>query len=337
MRVLILGGTEFLGRHLVDAALQRGHEVTLFNRGQSNPDLFPNVEKLKGNRDGNLHALHGRTWDAAIDTSGYIPRIVRDSVNLLKDAVEHYTFISSISVYADFSQTGMDENGVVETLHDKSNENISEHYGALKALCEQEVTQEFRGRALIVRPGLIVGPFDPTNRFTYWVRRFYQGGSILVPEPRHAKIQFIDARDLANWTIRSVEKHLTGIFNATGPDYELTMGHMVEMLGRFHHSSAEVVWVSEEFLLQEDVREFEELPLWISEKTNWPGFMTIDVKKATDNGLSFRSLEDSILDTLHWELTRQPGLQSTRPQSAGHAGMQREREEQLLHKFFSKS
>jgi len=248
MRILILGGTEFLGRHLVDAALTSGHEVTLFNRGRTNPDLYPDVEKLRGDRDGNLAVLRSRQWDAVIDTSGYVPRVVRQSVELLKEAAQHYTFVSSISVYVDFSRIGMDENASVGTLENVTTENVSEHYGALKALCEQEVQSTFGERALVVRPGLIVGSHDPTDRFTYWVRRFSQGVEVLVPGRCDYPVHLIDVRDLAEWMIRMVENKVSGVFNTTGPEKALTMEKFVGDLVDAIPSPGNATWVSEEFI-----------------------------------------------------------------------------------------
>lgn len=326
MRILILGGTEFLGRHLVDAALANGHEVTLFNRGQTNPELFPDVEKLRGDRDGNLDALRGRNWDAVIDTSGYVPRVVRQSVELLKDTVQHYTFVSSISVYEDFSHVGMDENAPVGTLEDATNENISEDYGALKALCEQEVQAGFGARVFIVRPGLIVGPYDPTDRFTYWVRRFAQGGEVLVPGRRDYPVQFIDVRDLAEWMIRMVENKVSGVFNATGPEKALTMEELIGHLEDVIPSLGNATWVSEEFLESQGVQEWVELPLWISDRTGWPGFTSVNVSRAIAHGLTYRPLRETILDTLRWD--------QTGPQEGNlKAGLSRERELDLLRKW----
>lgn len=332
MRILILGGTEFLGRHLVDAALKKGHEVTLFNRGRTNPDLFPAVEKLRGDRDGNMEALQGRRWDSVIDTSGYVPRIVRQSAELMKGAADHYTFVSSISVYADFRTIGLSETDPVERLNDESDEDIAAHYGALKARCEEEVRKTFGEQTLAVRPGLIVGPYDPTGRFTYWVRRFAQGGDVLVPGRPDYSIQFIDVRDLAQWMIAMEEKRLTGVFNASGPADTLSMEHFVQTLQRVGPKSGKPIWVSENFLLAKGVREFEELPLWISDKANWPGFMTINARKAMDHGLVFRSLEKTILDTLDWEKTRQRGPNRLHDLDNG-PGLSREREEQLLNEW----
>src|SRR5689334_13695101 len=202
MDLLVLGGTVFVGRHLVEAALARGHRVTLFNRGRQNADLFPEAEKLRGDRDGDLSALVGRRWDAAIDVAGRVPRIVRQSAQLLADAVPHYTFISTISVYADYATPNLDESGPLATAADPTTEDPSgANYGPLKVLCEQEVERAFPDRALIIRPGLIVGPYDPTNRFTYWPRRVAQGGGVLAPNGPEQPARFIDVRDLAQWTL----------------------------------------------------------------------------------------------------------------------------------------
>ncbi len=206
MKLLVLGGTVFLGRHLVEAATARGHSVTLFNRGQHNPELYPEVEKLRGDRDSDLSALQGRRWDAVIDTCGYLPRAVRASAELLADAVDHYTFISSISVYADFHTPAMDESAPVGTLADETVEEVTgETYGPLKALCEQAAERALPGRVLNIRPGLIVGPHDPTDRFTYWPVRVARGGEVLAPGRPHVPVQVIDGRDLAEWTVRMVE------------------------------------------------------------------------------------------------------------------------------------
>ena len=219
MKLLILGGTKFLGRHLVEEALARGHEVTLFNRGQLNPELFPEVEKLRGDRDGGLEALRGRRWDAVVDTSGFSPRVVRDSARLLADSVEHYTFVSSQSAYRDTSVPGVDENYPVGTITDerlreaealKQSELTAapffwEIYGALKALCERAAEEEMPGRVLNVRAGLIVGPHDFSDRFTYWPRRVSEGGEVLAPGDPGRQVQFIDVRDLAAWILDMAE------------------------------------------------------------------------------------------------------------------------------------
>ena len=200
MKLLILGGTKFLGRHAVDAALAAGHEVTTFTRGQTNPELHPEIEHLHGDRDGSLDALAGRTWDGVVDTSGYVPRIVRRSAELLRDSVARYVFVSSISAYGDFSAPITEETPVAE-LEDPDTEEIMESYGALKAACERVVEGVYGDRSARVRAGLIVGPFDPTDRFTYWPRRIAAGGTVLAPGDPEAPVQFVDARDLAAWLV----------------------------------------------------------------------------------------------------------------------------------------
>jgi 2'-hydroxyisoflavone reductase len=325
MKLLILGGTVFLGRHLVEAALARGHTVTLFNRGQSNPDLFPEVEKLRGNRDGALTALQGRRWDAVIDTSGYVPRIVRASVELLAESTNHYTFISSISAYADFSTPDFDESAPVGELSDETIEEIDGGaYGPLKALCEQVVEQAMPGRALAVRPGLIVGPYDPTDRFTYWPHRVAQGGNVLAPGRPERPVQFIDARDLAEWALRMVEAGQTGTYHATGPDYSLTMGYLLETCKAVSKSDARFVWVSESCLLQAGAAPWMELPLWVPESDpDMKYFLQANVSKAISAGLTFRPLAETVQDTLAWDATRLADRQ-------WRAGLKPEREQHLL-------
>jgi 2'-hydroxyisoflavone reductase len=206
MDLLVLGGTRFLGRHLVEEALGRGHQVTLFNRGESNPGLFPEVEELRGERGGDLSPLRGRRWDAAIDTSGYLPREVRRSAEILAGSAGHYTFVSSISVYEDFARTGIDEDApVLEPPDPEPVELDWELYGGLKVGCERAVEAAMPGRALVVRPGMIVGPHDYTDRFPYWRRRVAEGGDVLAPGDPERQVQLIDARDLAGWMLRMAE------------------------------------------------------------------------------------------------------------------------------------
>ena len=323
MRILILGGTRFVGRHLVDVALARGHEVTLFNRGQSAPELFQEVERLYGDRDGNLTALEGGKWDAVIDTCGYVPRLVRDSAQLLADAVAHYTFISTISVYQEIKEKiRIDEMAKVGCLEDETVEEITqETYGPLKVLCEEAAEAAMPGRVLIIRPGLIVGPYDPTDRFTYWPVRVAEGGIILAPSDPRQPIQFIDARDLAKWTIQMVEAQATGIYNATGPDYPLTMQDFLLDCQEALQPDAQLRWSSEEFLLAHQVTPFTELPLWLPKEST--SLMLINMQKALNAGLTFRPVAEIIRDTLAWHATRPAGL-------ALKAGLTREREKALL-------
>ena len=203
MKILVLGGTIFVGRHIVIAAVEKEHEVTIHNRGKSNADLFPQVEKLIGDGDGELDQLMNRSWDTVIDVNGYLPRLVRESANLLKEAVENYTFISTISVYADFSKPGLNEGSPLAEIEDTTTEVIDgETYGALKVLCEQAVEKSFPGRSLIIRPGFVVGPHDHTDRFTSWLRRISYGGEMLAPGEESVPLQFIDVRDLAEFVIQ---------------------------------------------------------------------------------------------------------------------------------------
>ncbi|MDQ3804699.1 MAG: SDR family oxidoreductase [Acidobacteriota bacterium] len=302
MKLLILGGTLFLGRHLVEAALARGHEVTLFNRGQRNPELFPGAEKLRGDRGGNLDALRGRSWDAVVDTSGYVPRLVRDSAELLADAVKLYVFVSSVSVYADFSRP-LDEGSPLATMPDEAVEEVNgETYGPLKVLCERAAEAAMPGRVLIVRPGLIVGPHDPTVRFSYWTARVARGGEVLAPGNPETQIQFIDARDLAEWTLRMVEGGRAGVYNASGPDYVLTMGRFLEECLTVSRSDARLTWVNEQFLLERGAQAWSELPLWIPESSETHRyFLRPNIDRALAAGLTFRPLAETIRDTLTWQ------------------------------------
>jgi 2'-hydroxyisoflavone reductase len=289
VRILVLGGTLFLGRHLVEAALGRGHDVTLFNRGETNPELFPDVEKLRGDRDGELAALEGRRWDAAIDTSGYVPRVVRASAKLLAGAVEHYTFVSSLSVNMPTAKTGLTEDDPVHELETEGNEDVNAHYGPLKALCERAVEEALPGRALQLRSGLIVGPHDPTRRFTYWVERVARGGDLVAPAPPEQLVQLIDVRDLAGWTIDGVEERRTGTFNVTGP--ARTFAEMLGACRAAGASDARPVWVPEEVLLAHGV----DLPLWIPLESHpqWAGFFAVSTARAEAHGLRCRPLEES--------------------------------------------
>jgi len=323
MKILILGGTIFLGRHLVDAAISRDHDVTLFNRGEHNANLFPAVEKLRGDRDGNLFALEGRQWDAVIDTCGYVPRIVQASAELLASAVEHYTFISSISVYADVSKPGIDEEGELGVLEDESVEDITGGaYGPLKVLCEQAAEAFFPGRTLNIRPGLIVGPYDPSDRFTYWLHCIARGGEVLAPSPGQKPVQIIDARDLAEWIIGLIEARVSGVYNATGPDYRLTMQDLLELCRTELGSETTITWVDEGFLLGAGVEPWMDLPLWLAGDED-SGMLAVNVEKAISANLTFRSLEETIRDTYHWAGKRPADHQ-------WRAGLAPDREQELL-------
>jgi nucleoside-diphosphate-sugar epimerase len=320
MKLLVLGGTKFLGRATVEEALSRGHEVTLFNRGQTNPELYPEVEKLRGDREGDLSALESRTWDAVVDPSGFVPHVVRASAELLADAVQHYVFVSSRSVYGDHSGANAEDSPLEELGDWPADELIQEedgpgNYGALKALCEREVAEVFGDRHANVRAGLIVGPYDPTGRFTYWPRRVAGGGEVLAPAPPERKVQFIDVRDLAGWMLDLAERRVSGTFNATHPGR--AWGDLLETCRAVAGTDATFTWVPDDFLAEHGVGEWMELPLWLRDP-EWVGGHMTDVRRALEAGLSFRPLEATIRETL--ELA----------EPTGEAGLSPEREAELL-------
>ncbi|HEY3365522.1 MAG TPA: SDR family oxidoreductase [Symbiobacteriaceae bacterium] len=302
MKLLIIGGTKFLGRHLVEAALNAGHTVTLFNRGRTNPDLFPEVEKIHGDRDGQLDLLAGRRWDAVIDTCGSVPRVVSASARLLADKVDHYTFISTISVYADNSAPDEDESAGVDFMDDPTSEEVTgRSYGALKALCEEAAEGAMPGRVLTVRAGLIVGPHDPTGRYTYWVERVARGGEVLAPDSPEVPVQYIDVRDLSEWILRMAAGRRAGVYNVTGPAKPYTMGEFLAVCRAVSGSDARFTWVPEPVLMQRGVVPWVDLPLWVPE--SMAGFSTRNIDKALAAGLTFRSPETTVRDTLAWAAT----------------------------------
>jgi 2'-hydroxyisoflavone reductase len=317
VRLLVLGGTAFLGRALVAAALERGHEVTLFNRGRTNPELFPEAERLRGDRNEDLSALEGRDWDAVVDVATFLPRAVRLATETLRDRVDRYVFVSSISAYADFS-TPASEDSPLAQLENPESESI-EDYGPLKAECERLVQEAFGERALVVRPGLIVGPHDPTDRFTYWPRRVAEGGRVLAPAPPDQPVQFIDVRDLGEWIVAAIEAGRSGVYNATGEPttFEALLDECMRVSG-----DAEIVWVPPERLVEAEVGEWMELPLWIV-TPEFAAMQRTDVSRALRDGLRFRPLEETIRDTLAWDAER------TTPRAEG-VGLTAERERELL-------
>ena len=332
MRLLILGGTKFLGRHLVDVALGAGHAVTLFNRG-SRPGLFPGVEELQGDRSAGpagLKALRGREWDAVIDTSGYVPRLVGASVELLKGFVGQYVFISSISVYEDFAEAP-DESAATTPLADPSSEAIPRDYGALKAACERAVTTTFGARALNIRPGLIVGPFDPSGRFTYWPLRLARGGEVLAPDDPAGDVQFIDVRDLARWVVRLAERRVGGVFNATGPARTLRFDTFLQSAARALGAECRFTWVDAKFLKQMQVQAWIELPLWVDDA---PGLNRTRIGRALSEGLIFTPLEQTVLDTYAWA---QEQLRTAGRESLGAAGLAADKEAALLRAWTRRS
>lgn len=295
-RLLILGGTGFLGPALVEAALARGQAVTLFNRGRTRPELFPDVEKLRGDRDGKLDALRGRTWDAVIDTSGYVPRIVTMSARLLAPNVARYVFVSSISVYGDGVRAGADEDAPVQPLADPNTEDVRAHYGALKAACERAAEAAMPGGVLAVRPGLIVGPGDPTDRFTYWPVRLDRGGEVLAPGDGTDPVQLVDVRDLAAWIVACTERLEKGTFNAVGPAERLLWRPMLESCRAALGSAATLTWVPRAFLEEQKVTPWRDLPAWVPASQS--GLAALSNARAVARGLLFRPAAETAKDTL---------------------------------------
>ncbi len=294
MRLLLLGGTQFVGRALASAALAAGHEVTLFHRGRTGAGLFPEAEHVLGDRDGGLDGLRGGVWDACIDVSGYLPRLVRDSSELLRDAVGHLVFVSTISVYADMA-VPRDEDGPLATLDDPTTEEIfaGGNYGGLKVLCEQAVRDTLGERASVVRPGFIVGPHDHTGRFSWWVHRAARGGTMPLPASIHRRAQFIDVRDLADFLLLAAGSHLAGTYNATGP---LPPIGMADALGEAARQSAvelALVPVDDEVAAELETP----FPLWTPDP-DWAAWAEVDVSRAVAAGLRFRPLEDTVHATL---------------------------------------
>ena len=331
LRILILGGTGFTGPYQVRYALSRGHKVTTFNRGKSHPGELPNeVEQLIGDRNGQLDALNGRQWDVVIDNPTTLPVWVRDAAQILKGNVDRYVFTSTISVYPD-SKTGPDENAPLqsydaadpykETL-ESMKANGFKLYGPLKALSEREAEKWFPGKTLIIRPGLIVGPRDESDRFTYWPVRIDHGGEMLVPGNPEDPVQFIDARDLAEWTIRMVENRETGIYNATGPAKPFGIGPMLDGIKNALKSDANFTWVSEEFLTEQKVQPWSDMPVWAGKDD---AVARTNIDRALSNGLTFRPLEVTARDTLAWFKS----LPQDR-QSHPKAGLSSQREAEVL-------
>ena len=341
LKILILGGTGFTGPFQVKYALSRGHTVTVFNRGRTHPGELPKeAEQLIGDRNGQLDALKGRQWDVCIDNPTTLPVWVRDAAQILKGNVDRYVFISTISVYADNSKPGMDESGPLAEYSgpDPMKEtmatfraNTLQLYAPLKVQSEKEAEKWFPKKTMIIRPGLIVGPGDESDRFTYWPVRVDRGGEVLAPGTPNDTVQFIDARDLAEWTIRMVEQGTTGIFNATGPDYKLTIGKMLEDIKTATKSNAQFTWVDADFLQSQKVRAWSDMPVWVAPRGQETGFSQISVKKALSKGLTYRPVGDTALATLDW-FKKQPADR----QATLKAGISSEREAQVLAAWHAK-
>lgn len=327
MNILMIGGTRFLGRVIVEQAIERGHDITLFNRGQSNTELFPQLEHLQGDRDTDLSALKGRKWNVAIDTCGYIPRHVRATTELLADAVEHYSFISSISVYSKF-EPGMAEDGPLGTIEDETVEQVTgDTYGPLKVLCEQAADAVMPGRVHNVRAGLIVGRYDLTDRFSSWPLRVARGGDLVAPDSPDYQVQFIDVRDIADFTLSMAEKRKSGAYNVTGPAAPLTISEVISTSAEVAGSTVNPIWMDEAFLLENEVQPWMELALWVPESdATMNGINRVSCAKAIADGLTFRSLTDTVRDLLSWANTRPADYQM-------RAGLPPEKEAAVLEKW----
>jgi 2'-hydroxyisoflavone reductase len=331
-RILILGGTGFLGPAVVQAAQARGHSLTLFNRGRTRPELFPNAEKLRGDRDPNrgegLKALQGKKWDAVVDTSGYYPRIVRASAELLAPHVKQYLFISSVSAYASDKTPHEDERGPTATLADPTVETMGkdfEFYGGLKRACEEAVEAAFPGRTANVRPGYIVGPEDRTDRFTYWALRQERGGEMLVPGTPADPLQVIDVRDLAEWLVLLIENNTNGVFNAVGPEKPWSMGGVMETCRQVTGKDTKLTWVPADWLEKQGEKGDAGLPIWMPPTGNTAGAHLRSNARAVKAGLKFRPVDVTVRDTLAWF----HGLPQER-QDKLRSGLKPEREAELL-------
>ncbi|MDY7110540.1 MAG: NAD-dependent epimerase/dehydratase family protein [Planctomycetota bacterium] len=336
LKLLILGGTGFLGPHTVRRAVERGHEMTLFNRGKTRPDLFPDLEKLRGDRDtDDLEALEGRQWDAVIDTSAYVPGHVELSASLLKEGLKQYVLLSSVSALGDHATPYYDESAPVAQVPDEVVEEVKtihglfakygRHYGGMKALCEKAAEKVLPGKVTNIRPGLISGPGDPSDRFSYWPIRIARGGEVLAPGDGSDPVQWIDVRDLAAWIIHCIEQNVTGLYHAVTPAGRFNMEQMLYGIKAAFWTDARFTWVPEEFLDTFEIRAWAEMPVWIPAHGDTAGFHLVKSEKAVANGLTFRPLAVTAKDTVEWNETRPEERQKNL-----RAGITAEREAEIL-------
>ena len=323
MEILVLGGTQFVGRSIVKAFLDHGHSVTLFHRGLTQPYLFAGIRRILGDRtqESALQPLTAHRWDAVIDVCGYHPLEVEKSVRMLANVTASYLFISSVSVYRDLSMPGLTETSPTAKLR-KGVDPFADDpttYGARKSLCERVVESRYGDRSLIVRPGVLVGPYEVSGRFAYWLQRLFDGGEVLAPAVAATPMQFLDARDLAEWIVRMVEQRNMGLYNAVGPAQPFSFGGFLQLAQRVIGVPAEITWASEAFLLKNGVQPWSELPLWTP--TALLGVQEVNGNKARNYGLVVRGLEETVGDTLDWMAGEAPTM---------GAFLSRERELQLL-------
>ena len=324
MKTLILGGTTFLGRHLVRHLVERGHETAIFTRGRARTEETDGLVRYVGDRDGDLAAIPRDGWDAVIDTSGYVPGVVAASCAHLASA-GRYVFVSSISVYDPHGDTVGDGISPYVPRDPDFPDDDAHNYGPSKRRCEDVVRAVFDGRALVVRPGLIVGPYDPTNRFTYWVDRFAEDGDVAVPGPPERFVQFIDARDVATFVVRALKEERSGTYDLTGFPQAVTMADVVRECSVAPDRAAATIWIDDAFLESRGFTGWMDLPLWIGSSRGIPGFMNMLVDRAHEHGLTIRPLAETIHDTRLWSQTLAPTIPSAKV-----AGITRDRERELL-------
>lgn len=327
LNILFMGGTGFIGPHMVRAVAALGHKMTLFNRGKTNPDLFEGIELIKGDRlSADIEQLSGRRWDIIIDSSCYVPRAVRLLMEAIdREQVQQYIFISTISVYADFSQPGNTEDSSLASMDDPTSEDVDAHYGALKVLCEQAAVAALPGKVNRVRCGVIIGPGDKSDRFTYWPERVFRGGEVLAPGDGSAALQTLDARDLADWIAYCVENNVTGVFNATNRAGAYNFADLLNLCQREINREAQLTWVPAAFLSAQGVRQIVDLPLWTTSDGPYAGVWRINSQRAAAAGLTHRPLEVSIRDTHRW-FQAQP----TQRRNKMRAGWTQQREAEVL-------
>ncbi len=326
LSILFMGGTGFIGPHTVTALREAGHQLTLFNRGKTNPGLFPGLELIKGDRlTDDIQQLKGRRWDVVIDTAAYVPRAVDMLMAQLdRDSLKQYVFVSTISVYSNFGTPGIDESAPKEMLPDPDSEDINQYYGALKYACEQAARRALPGKVLTIRPGMIVGPGDRTDRFTYWPVRVARGGRVVAPGAPSDPIQTIDARDLAAWIAHCVQARIVGEFNATS-DAGVTFGDALGACQQVVNPEAELVWMPHDFLLAQGVNEWVDLPFWVSPEGELAGAWTVNTERATAAGLTHRPIRNTVEDLYAWWLS-----QPQERRASLRAGMSAEREAEVL-------
>ncbi len=332
--LLILGGTGHLGPATVRAALDRGHGMTLFNRGRTNPYLFPELEQLRGDRHDDIEALQGREWDAVIDTSAYVPSHVDATASLLAEAVRQYVILSTVGVYADHGVPYADETAPVVELTDElvatmtTIQELLAHYAGMKARCERAAEAAMPGRVTVIRPGLLVGPLDRSDRFTYWAARVAEGGEVLAPGDGSDPVQYVDVRDLGGWIIRCIEEGLIGTFNAISPPGRFSMAELLHGIKGAFTTDASFVWVEADFLEEAGIEPWTHMPVWLPAEGEYAGFHLVETAKAVAAGLEFRPLADSARDTVAWHRETRPDYAfGGRP---GLGGISREREAEVL-------